>query len=136
MSVRGQVCSPRISGGQRWLSCRQPACPWPRQLRRGTDRCTDRTIVGHNNSVTVTLTAVGHFQLLARWPGTHSQILSLIQRAAQTVLGVYLKRTSSRVTSASSALGVFNYYALYKSTHSLTRIHNWSSDQLCAVKKV
>jgi len=28
------------------------------------------------------------------------------QRAAQTVLGVYLKRTCSRVTSASSALGV------------------------------
>jgi len=29
-----------------------------------------------------------------------------IQRAAQTVLGVCLKRTCSRVTSASSALGV------------------------------
>jgi len=40
-----------------------------------------------------TLTAVGHCQLLARWPGTHSQILSGIQRAAQIVLGVYLKRT-------------------------------------------
>jgi len=59
-------------------------------------------------------------QLLVRWPGTHSRILSGIQRAAQTVLGVYLKRTSSRVTSASSALGVLNDYALYKSTHSLT----------------
>jgi len=34
--------------------------------------------------------------------------------------GVYLKRTCSRVTSASSALGVLNDYALYKSTHSLT----------------
>ena len=52
------------------------------------------------------LTAVGRSHLLARWPGTHSQILSAIQRAAQTVLGVYLKRTCSRVTSASSALGV------------------------------
>ena len=31
-----------------------------------------------------------------------------------------LKRTCSRVTSASSALGVLNNYALYKSTHSLT----------------
>jgi len=41
-------------------------------------------------------------------------------RAAQTVLGVYLKRTCSRVTSASSALGVLNDYLLYKSTHSLT----------------
>jgi len=55
-----------------------------------------------------TLTAVGRSQLLARWPGTLSRILSGIQRAAQTILGVYLKRTCSRVTSASSALGVFN----------------------------
>jgi len=68
-----------------------------------------------------TLTAVRRFQLLARWPGTHSRILSGIQRAAQTVVGVHLKRTCSRVTSASSALGVHNDYALYKSTHSLTR---------------
>jgi len=67
-----------------------------------------------------TLTAVRRSQLLVRWPGTHSWILSGIQRAAQTVLGVYLKRTCSRVTSASSALGVLNDYALYKSTHSLT----------------
>jgi len=67
-----------------------------------------------------TLTAVGRSQLLARWPGTHSRILSGIQRAAHTVLGVYLKRTCSRVSSASSALAVLNDYALYKSTHSLT----------------
>ena len=67
-----------------------------------------------------TLTAVGRSQLLARWPGTFSRILSGIQRAAHTVLGVYLKRTCSRVTSAFSALGVLNDYALYKSTHSLT----------------
>jgi len=49
-----------------------------------------------------TLTAVGRSQLLARWPGTHSRILSGIQRAAKTVLGVYLKRTCSRVISASN----------------------------------
>jgi len=67
-----------------------------------------------------TLTAVGRSQLLARWPGTHSRILSTIQRAAQTALGVYLKRTCSRVTSASSALAVLNDYAPYKSTHSVT----------------
>jgi len=48
----------------------------------------------------------------------HSRILSGIQPAAQTVLGVYLKRTCSRVTSASSAF--LNDYALYKSTQSLT----------------
>jgi len=34
-----------------------------------------------------------------------------IQRAAQTVLGVYLKHTCSRDTSASSALGVLDDYA-------------------------
>jgi len=67
-----------------------------------------------------TLTAVGRSQLLARWPGTHCRILSGIQRAAQTVLGVYLKRACWRVTSASSVLAVLNDYALYKSTHSLT----------------
>ena len=72
-----------------------------------------------------TLTAVGRSQLLARWPGTHSRILSGIQRAAQTVLGVYLKRTCSRVTSASGALGVLNDYALYKSTHSLTHSRHY-----------
>jgi len=60
-------------------------------------------------------------KLLARWPETHSRILSGIQRATQTLLGVYLKRTCSRVTSASSALGVLNDYALYISTHSLIR---------------
>ena len=49
-----------------------------------------------------TLTAVGRSQLLARWPGTHSRILSGIQRASQTVLGVYLKRTCSRVTGGGS----------------------------------
>jgi len=68
----------------------------------------------------LTPVAVGHSQLLARWPGTHSRISSGIQRAAQTVLGIHLKRTRSRVTSASSASGILNDYALYKSTHSLT----------------
>jgi len=70
-----------------------------------------------------TLTAVGRFQLLARWHGTLSRILPGIQRAAQTILVyfyVYLKRTCSRVTSASSALGVLNENALYKSTNSPT----------------
>jgi len=66
-----------------------------------------------------TLMAVGRSQLLARWLGTLSRILPGIQRAAQTVLGVYLKRIRFRDTSASSALGVLNDYVLYKSTHSL-----------------
>jgi len=57
-----------------------------------------------------------HFSVagLMTW---NSQIL-----AAQTVLGVYLKRrpTCSRVSSAPSALRVCNDYVLYKSTYSLT----------------
>jgi len=53
-----------------------------------------------------------------------------IQRLAQTVLGVYLKRTCSRVTSESSALGVLNVYTLYKSTHSLTRLRSANRHQL------
>jgi len=68
-----------------------------------------------------TLTAVGRSQLLARWSGTHSRILPGIQRAAQTVLGVYLKRTCSRVISASSALGVLTIMrCINPRTHSLT----------------
>jgi len=47
---------------------------------------------------------------------------------ASTVLGVYLKRTCSRVTSASSAVGVVNDYVLYKSTHSLTLV--WDGKQI------
>jgi len=82
-----------------------------------------------------TLKAVRRSQLLAWWPGTHSQILSGIQRAAQTVLGVYLKRTCSRDTSASSAaLGVLNDYVLYKSTHSLTHTHSSSTFCLFTIK--
>jgi len=51
--------------------------------------------------------------VLSCWPNglELSRILSIssgIRRAAQTVLGVYLKRTCSRVTSASNALGVLN----------------------------
>jgi len=58
--------------------------------------------------------------------GTLCRILSGILRAARTVLGVYLKRTCSRDTSASSVLAVLNDNALYKSTHSLqflTELH-------------
>jgi len=68
------------------------------------------------------------FQLLARWPGTHCRILSGIQRAAQTVLGVYLKRTCSRVTTPwvkkarHQTLGhnFTNYYPIFN--HSEIRI--------------
>jgi len=80
-----------------------------------------------------TPTAVGRSHLLARWHGTHYRISSGIQRLAQTVLGVYLKRrpTCSRVTSASSALEVLNVYALCKSTHSLT--HSWLLQNLSSL---
>ena len=55
-----------------------------------------------------------------------------IQRAAQTVLCVYLKHTCSRVTSASSALGILSDYALYKSTHSLTQGSTGPSFGFCS----
>jgi len=45
-----------------------------------------------------------------RWPGTHSLILSGIQTSSTDCLGLYLKRSCSRVTSAASALGVLNDY--------------------------
>ena len=46
-------------------------------------------------------------------------------------LGIYLKHTCSRVTSASSALAVLNDYALYKCTHAHTHslTHNSHADQ-------
>jgi len=93
----------------------------PQQTRGGN--CVPPTVIYLPYRVSgSTLTAVGRSQLLARRPGTHSRILSGIQRATQTILGVYLKRTCSRVTSESSALGGSNDYALYKSTHSVS--HN------------
>jgi len=77
----------------------------------------------------LTLTAVGRSQLPVRWPGTHSRILSGIQRAAQTVLGIYLKRTCSlrsSVTSASSALGVLNDYVLIRAIcPNMERRRHW-----------
>jgi len=61
-------------------------------------------------------------QLPARWPGTHSRILSRIQRAAQTVLGVYLKRTCLCVTSISSELGVLT---IMRYTNPHTHLTRW-----------
>ena len=63
--------------------------------------------------------------VLSCWPDglklTHGFYLrSNEQHRSLVLLGVYLKYTCSRVTSASSALGVLNNYALYKSTRSLT----------------
>ena len=57
-------------------------------------------------------------------------------RDPTTVLGVYLKRTCSHVTSASSALRVLNDYALYKSTHSLTHSRASVGLQLALLRKV
>ena len=83
------------------------------RTQTGAGICVPPTVLPYRVSGS-TLTAVGRSRLLARWPGTHCRILSAIHRAAQTVLGVYLglKRTCSRVTSASSALAVLNDYAL------------------------
>jgi len=84
--------------------CLSTASRSPVQLIRG-GICVPPTVMPYRVSGS-TLTAVGRSQLLARWPGTHFRISSGIQRAAQTLLGVYLKRTCSRVISASSASGV------------------------------
>ena len=48
-------------------------------------------------------------------------------------LGVYLKRTCSRDTSASSALGVLHDNVLYKSTHTLTHALTHSLTQSAAM---
>ena len=67
------------------------------------------------------------------YPGSNKQY------RLQTVLGVYLKHTRSRDTSASSASGVLNDYALYKSTHSLTHLtpdENGAEDDLQTVEEV
>jgi len=69
-----------------------------------------------------TLTAVGRSQLLAQWPGTLSRILSGIQQAAQTVVGVYLKRILVRALLVHPAhygiLTIMRY--TNPRTHSLT----------------
>ena len=105
--------------------CRSTASHSPVLTRGGI--CVPSTVTYLLYRISVlTPTAVGRYQLLARWPGTQSRILSGIQRAAQTVLGVYLKRTCSHITSGSSAFGVLNDYALYKSTHSLTHAHMYT----------
>jgi len=49
-SVRGRVRSQHNSGGRQWLSCRQPACLYVRQLRHWTDRRTDRQTGGLRSS--------------------------------------------------------------------------------------
>ena len=79
--------------------------------------CVSPTICLLNLVSGSTLTAVRHSQLLARLPGTLFRILSRIQQATHTVLGIYFKRTCSHDTRASSTLGVFNNNELYKPTH-------------------
>jgi len=77
-----------------------------------------------------TLTVVGRSRLLARRPGTHSRILSGMQRAAQTFF-IYeslftenfrrlLKTYLFARYYCIQRIRVLNDYALYKSTHSLT----------------
>jgi len=74
------------------------------------------------------LNTYGRSQLLALWPGTHYRILFGIQRAAQTVLGVYLKRTCSRVISASCASGVLT---IMRYTNPRTHSPHSMSHVLC-----
>ena len=85
----------------------------------------------HMRSANRHLLAVPHFPLGRRafsvagpmaW-NSLPDFIHRIQRAAQTVLGIYLKRTCSRITSASSALAVLNDYAPYINA----RTHSWQS---------
>jgi len=84
-NVPYHICPPDIPPHR---ICRSTASRCP-VLTRAGGICVPPTVtylpyrVSHS-----TLTAVGRSQLLARWPGTHSRILSGMQRAAQTVLGV------------------------------------------------
>ena len=88
---------------------------------RRQPRSANRHLLAVNRVSGSTLTAVGRSRLLARWPRTLSRITSGIQRAAQTVLDVYLKRTCSRDNSASSALGILTIMRYTNPrTHSLT----------------
>jgi len=92
----GATCRPRggfILSVQRFLCtdrrahriCRSTASRSPVLTRCGI--CVPPTVTYLPYRVSgSTLTAVGRYQLLAPWPGTHSRILSGIQRAAQTVL--------------------------------------------------
>ena len=88
-SVRGRVSSPHISAGRRWLSCRQPACLQPRQLRHGTDRRTDRAVpkcpLGrrHNTASNGTHVEVGIFE--ARQNHVHrSQVTETLRNHTDT----------------------------------------------------
>ena len=71
--------------------CRSTASRSPVLTRGGI--CVPPTVIYLPYRVSgSTLTAVGCSQLLAQWPGTLYRILSAgIQRAAQIVLGIYLK---------------------------------------------
>jgi len=131
------VCCERSSSSLQWQFtsvwtaahhriCRSTASRSPVPTRCGICVLPTVTYLSYRVSGS-TPTAVGRSQLLARWHGTHYRISSGIQRSTQTVLGVYLKRSCSRVTSASSALVVLNVYVLYKSTHSLTHSQKSSS---------
>ena len=119
-SLQWQFTSVWTAEHHRIEICRSTASRSPVLTRGGI--CVPPTVIYLPYHVSSsTLTAVGCSQLLAQWPGTLYRILSAgIQRAAQIVLGIYLKRTCSRVTGASSALGVLNDYALHKSMYSLT----------------
>ena len=70
--------------------------------------------------------AVVRSRLLARWPGTHSRIVSRIQRAAQTVLGVHVLARSILVHPAH-----WRFSAIMRDmnprTHSLTRCRRVNS---------
>ena len=96
---------------------------WPPYLSEHCIPVSSADTRRHLRSANRHLLAVPRFRLNTygrRAFSVAGPILSGIQRAAQTVLSVCLKRTCSCDISASSAFRVLNDNALYKFTHSLT----------------
>jgi len=70
--------------------------------------------------------AVVRCRLLARWPGTDSRIVSRIQRAAQTVLGVHVLARAILVHPAHWGFSAI-MRDMNPGTHSLTRCRRVNS---------
>ena len=118
-SSDSESCWRRAAGLYDAEAARREDAAWHQSTARGRPAARGQHRADHCSLGKPRHSSVRQVRLLAWWPGTHSRILSAIQRAAQTILGVFLKHTCLRITSVSSALGVVNGYVLYISTHSL-----------------
>ena len=119
-SSDSESCWRRAAGLYDAEAARREDAAWHQSTARGRPAAREQHRADHCSLGKPRHSSVRQVWLLAWWPGTHSRILSAIQRAAQTILGVFLKHTCLCITSVSSALGVLNGYVLYISTHSLS----------------